>query len=133
MSELERVMYVDDEPDIRAIVALALGEIGGFQVTLCASGREMIETVAALPVDRLPQLILLDVMMPQLDGPAALELMRRLPGRADVPVVFMTAKVQASERARYPALGAMGVIAKPFDPMTLADEVRALWRSRPST
>jgi CheY-like chemotaxis protein len=123
MAALTHVMYVDDEPDIRAIVEMALQALGGFAVTLCESGREAIEKAP----QALPDLILLDVMMPGMDGTQTLEALRRVPALAAVPVVFMTAKVQPAEIARFRELGAADVIAKPFDPMALSDQVRAIW------
>lgn len=120
---LTRILVVDDEPDIRNLLRLCLVEVGGYGVDLCASGPE---ALARLETDR-PDLLLMDVMMPGLDGPATLAALR---GRGlDTPVVFLTAKVQAPEVAALKAQGALGVIAKPFDPMTLAGDVRALWEA----
>ena len=123
MAALTHIMYVDDEPDIRAIVEMALQAVGGFAVTLCQDGREALEKAPQVR----PDLILLDVMMPGMDGPQTLEALRRVPELAAVPVVFMTAKVQPAEVARFRELGAADVIAKPFDPMALSDQVRAVW------
>ncbi len=120
---LTRLMYVDDEADIRTIVEMSLTIVGDFEVTMCASGREALER---LPEAR-PQLLLLDVMMPGMDGPSTLGAVRRVPGFEALPVVFVTAKVQPEEVAGFRALGAADVIAKPFDPMTLPAEVQAIW------
>jgi two-component system, OmpR family, response regulator len=114
------VLYVDDEPDIREVVAMSLSLDPAFAVRSCASGGEAIAATA----DWSPDLILLDVMMPEMDGPMTLARLRERPRTAKVPVVFMTARAQASEHDRLLALGAAGVIAKPFDPMTLAAKVR---------
>lgn len=116
-----RILYVDDEEDIREVAVLALELEPAFAVRACSSGEE---ALAAVPGWR-PSLILLDVMMPRMDGPATLTKLRQLPELAFTPVVFITARTQAAERERLLALGAAGVIAKPFDPMTLADSVRA--------
>ncbi len=124
MAELTRIMYVDDEPDIRAIVEMALEMVGGFSVTLCNSGQEALERVQEAG----PELVLLDVMMPEMDGPQTLAALRRMPAAAALPVVFMTAKVQPAEVARLRGLGAADVIAKPFDPLALSDQVREIWR-----
>jgi DNA-binding response OmpR family regulator len=121
--DLERIMYVDDEADIRVLVELALQRVGGFAVTLCASGREALELAPRV----LPQLVLLDVMMPDMDGPDTLRAMRSLPALSTVPIVFMTAKIQPAEIARFREIGAAEVIPKPFDPLSLAAEVRAIW------
>ena len=126
MSELQRVLYVEDEQDIRTVAKLALEMVGGFQVKICSSGEDAVREAVAFA----PDMILLDVMMPGMDGPTTLQQLRGLPELAQVPVVFMTAKVQSAEIAQYKALGAKGVIPKPFDPMTLATQVRALWETR---
>ena len=125
MSTLKRVMYVEDEPDIQAVARLALELVGGFTVKVCSSGEEALREAEAFA----PEMILLDVMMPGMDGPTTLKALRALPALATVPVAFMTAKVQPQEVARYTDLGALGVIAKPFDPMTLASDVRRLWEA----
>lgn len=124
---LERILYIEDEADIQTIARLALESIGGFVVETCSSGREGLDRVA----DFAPDLVLLDVMMPDMDGPATLRALRQLPGMAALPVVFMTAKVQPQEVAEYRARGALDVIAKPFDPMTLAAQVREIWARQP--
>jgi len=119
---LERVLYVEDDPDIRAVGALALG-LGGIKVKSCASGDEAVAAAATFG----PQLILLDVMMPGMDGPATLEALRALDATAATPVVFMTAKVQPTQVAVYRQMGAVEVIPKPFDPMTLAAVIREIY------
>jgi CheY-like chemotaxis protein len=119
----QRILYIEDEPDIRTVAMIALEAVGGFTVRACGSGAQAIEQASAFA----PDLILLDVMMPGMDGPATLQALRSLPGMASVPVIFMTAKVQPHEIAQFRALGALDVIGKPFDPMRLADEVRTLW------
>lgn len=121
--ELKNIMYVEDEPDIQAVARLALEMVGGFTVTICSSGEEALARFAPTK----PELILLDVMMPGMDGPTTLSRLRELPGAKGIPAVFMTAKVQPDEVAHYKSLGAVGVIAKPFDPMTLSETVRAIW------
>jgi len=123
MAELKRILYVEDEPDIQAVAKLALEAIGGFEVKVCGSGKEALDSAPAFS----PDLILLDVMMPGMDGPTTLQAMRALPELAHTPVIFMTAKVQPQEVAGYKNLGALDVIPKPFDPMTLADNVKKIW------
>jgi len=123
MSELNLVLYVEDDPDIQMVAQMALEVVGGLALRACSSGREALDAAAACR----PDLILLDVMMPDMDGPATLAALRQLPATANTPVIFMTAKVQAAEVAHYKTLGAIGVIAKPFDPMQLAQQVRQLW------
>lgn len=124
MKQLQRVLYVEDEPDIQAIAQLALEMVGGLTVKICASGTEAMAQAAGFA----PDMILLDVMMPEMDGPTTFTALRAQPELADTPVAFMTAKVQPDEIAELKALGALDVITKPFDPMTLADEVRAIWK-----
>ncbi|MEO6697505.1 MAG: response regulator [Gammaproteobacteria bacterium] len=123
---LKRILVVEDEPDIRAVAKLALEAIGHFTVKLCGSGAEALEAAK----DFAPDLILLDVMMPGMDGPATLQRLRTNPATAAIPVIFLTAKTQASEMSKYRSLGALDVIPKPFDPMTLATRVRAVWRQQ---
>lgn len=121
--KLTRILYVEDEPDIQTVARLALETLGGFTVEICGSGSEALDRAPAFD----PQLILLDVMMPVMDGPATLARLRELPQFNFTPVVFMTAKVQPGEVAGYREIGAVDVIPKPFDPMTLSNQVRAIW------
>jgi len=123
MSELERILYVEDEPDIQAVAKLALESVGGFVLHVCSSGSQAIEEAEEFA----PQLILLDVMMPGMDGPTTMKELRKIDSLAKVPVIFMTAKVQTNEVAEYMEMGAVEVIAKPFDPMTLSDTIRSIW------
>lgn len=123
MNVLKRLLYVEDEPDIRAVAQVALQHIGGFELLVCESGEQAVREAVAFA----PDLILLDVMMPGLDGPGTLRALRNLAELRAVPVAFMTAKVQPNEVTQFIAMGAVGVIAKPFDPMTLGDQVRAMW------
>lgn len=114
-----RVLVVDDEVHIREVAALALEVIGGYDVLTAASGEEAVEVAAR----ERPDAILLDVMMPVLDGPATFELMRAREETEGIPVVLLTAKVQASEVAAFEELGVAGVVAKPFDPVELPGEI----------
>jgi len=122
--ELQNIIHAEDEEDIRAIAQIALEDIGSFTVRYCANGCEVLEVVQEFT----PDLFLLDVMMPKMDGPSALRELRKLPQFADTPAIFMTAKIQASEIEEYKALGAIDVIHKPFDPMTLAEDIKKLWK-----
>jgi len=117
-----KVLYVDDEPDIREVAVMALELDGQTEVRSAASGPEAIAML--VNEDFAPDVILLDVMMPGQDGPAVLAELRAK--AFETPVVFITARAQSSELARYLELGAAGVITKPFDPMTLALELRAV-------
>src|SRR4051812_19692084 len=120
---LERILLVEDEPDIRTVAEMSLQMVGGFTVRACASGSEALEAIGAFA----PQLVMLDVMMPGMDGPAVLAQLRQRPDTSGIPVIFLTAKAQADEVERLLSLGAQAVLAKPFDPMKLADQVRAAW------
>lgn len=121
--KLSRILYAEDEPDIQMVARLALESLGGFTVEICNSGDEALARASGFQ----PQLILLDVMMPGMDGPTTLKMLRTMPQFADTPIVFMTAKVQPGEVAGYKELGAVDVIAKPFDPMLLSGQVQAVW------
>ena len=114
-----KLLYVEDEADIRVIAEVSL-EGEGFEMVFCESG----EQAVARAGDFQPEVILLDVMMPGMDGPTTLQNLRAIPGLQNTPVIFLTAKVQPNEIKDFIALGAIDVIPKPFDPMTLADQVR---------
>lgn len=116
-----RILYVDDEPDIREVATLALSLDPDFDVLGCESGAKALEVVRTWK----PHLILLDVMMPGMDGPATFERLQDVVETAGIPTVFITARTQERDVARLKALGAAGVIEKPFDPMTLAARTRA--------
>lgn len=120
MNKPLRLLYVDDESDIRMIVEFALEEDPDFEIKVCGSGAEALAMVEAYQ----PDIVLLDVMMPMMDGPTTLKHMRNLPTLANTVFAFMTAKVQTQEVNQLIELGAVTVIAKPFDPMTLADKIR---------
>ena len=119
---IQKVLLVDDEDDIRTIGQLSLARVGGWQCALAPSGHAALELAQSFH----PDLVLLDVMMPGMDGPSTLAALRQLPATREVPIIFMTAKVQKHEVARYLELGALGVISKPFDPMRLPVEIRRL-------
>jgi CheY-like chemotaxis protein len=123
LDQLRRVMLVEDDPDIQQIAQMALEMVGGLTVHVCSGGREALDQ---LPGCR-PDIILLDVMMPGMDGPTTMQQLRTMPEAAGIPVVFMTAKVQSADRSAYLDLGAAGIIAKPFDPMHLPATVAELW------
>lgn len=120
---LTRIMHVDDARDIRDVVRLALETLGGFTIESCASGGEAIAKASAFG----PELLLLDDMMPDMDGPATFLRLRQISELKDTPAIFMTAQAAPEDIARLRALGALAVISKPFDPVTLADRVRATW------
>ena len=116
-----RILLVDDEPDIREVVDVSLGLDPEFKMRACASGVDALVMAAQWS----PSLILLDVMMPLMDGPATLANLRKNPRTAQIPVVFLTARTQTAEIEYFISLGAQGVLSKPFNPMTLAASVRS--------
>jgi CheY-like chemotaxis protein len=115
-----KILVVDDDPDIRRIAALALERLGGFRVELASGAEEALELIAK----ELPDVVLLDVSMPGRDGPATLLALRALPGAERIPVVFFTATSSEEEAARLCALGAVGVVAKPFELADLPRRIR---------
>jgi two-component system OmpR family response regulator len=118
-----KILLVEDDADIQTIARLALEMVGGFTVHVCSDGAQALAEATGFA----PDIILLDVMMPGMDGPTTLIELRKQPSLISTPVIFMTAKVQPSEIADYVKRGAIGVIAKPFDPMTLATQIKELW------
>lgn len=124
---LERILLVEDEPHLQMVTRVTLERVGGFQVQSCSSGEDAMRVAREFH----PDLILLDVMMPGMDGVETLGRLRRSPETAEMSVVFMTAKAQKTEMDAYRELGAIGVISKPFDPMTLPALLRDIWNQRP--
>jgi two-component system OmpR family response regulator len=122
-SVLKNILYVDDDPDLQKIVQLSLQSKGEFTVQVCDSGMEAIAKVK----ESQPDLIILDVVMREMDGPETLLELQKLPEAADIPVIFMTSRVRPEKVKRYKEIGAVGVIEKPFQPRKLADQVRKLW------
>ena len=123
---LQHVACVDDDVDILQITKFALEEIGGLNVTAFEGPHAALAGMAAAQ----PDLIVMDVMMPEMDGPSALKQLKRMEAVAHIPVVFMTARVQPHELRDYMALGAAGVISKPYDPVTLTQQLVDIWRRR---
>jgi CheY-like chemotaxis protein len=114
-----KILLVDDEDDIREVAQMSLEMTAGWEVVTAASGAEALRMAAA----ERPDAILLDVMMPGMDGPATARELKAGAATAEIPIVLLTAKVQAADRRRFDGLGVAGILSKPFDPMTLADEV----------
>lgn len=123
---LERIMHVEDDESIRAVAGIALVDVAGFELLSCDGGQSALAQAEAFA----PQLILLDVMMPQMDGLQTLLALRQIPSLTKVPVVFMTAKIQQAEKQRYLDAGAIGIIEKPFEPMQLGDMLRRLYQKQ---
>ena len=121
---LHRILYVEDDADIRKIVSMSLEMVGDYTVASCGSCAEALQAVD----DFDPELLLLDVMMPDVDGPATLRELRKRKSAADAPAVFITAKVQSADMAQYRRLGVFDVIVKPFDAMALPDRIGQIWQ-----
>lgn len=121
--KLKRILLVEDEPDIRKLVRISLENIGGFTVDTCESGFEALESVKV----HKPDLMILDVMMPVMDGQTTLQEIRKIDSLQNMPVIFLTAKVQPHEVEKYLQLGVIGVISKPFSPISLPQEINDLW------
>ena len=122
-SSLNSILYVEDDPIISEIAVMAMEDFGNFIVVHCSSGREALENAALI----VPDLFLLDVMMPGMDGLETLEELRKLPGLEHTPAIFMSAKIQTHEQEHYFERGACGVIPKPFDPIALPATLREMW------
>lgn len=123
MRELKKILLVDDDPDIQYVAVLALETRGGFLVKTAVSGKEALVEAPKF----MPDMILLDVTIPEMDGPSILKELRRLPGFETVPVVFVSARILSHEVEHYRSLGALDVILKPFKTMTFSDKLKSLW------
>ncbi len=121
---LQRILMVEDDQDIQTITKFALEAVGGFNVEVCGEGRCALDATLVFS----PDLILLDVMMPDLDGPGVLKGLRADTRTKRIPVVFMTAKALPGEIAQFKQMGVVDVIPKPFDPMTLSDTLKGIWK-----
>ena len=113
------ILIIDDEDDIREVAALSLESVAGWQVTTASSGAEGMRLAAA----EVPDAILMDVMMPAMDGPTTFREMQKLPELASIPVILLTAKVQGVDQRRFAGLGVTAILFKPFDPLTLAEQM----------
>jgi CheY-like chemotaxis protein len=124
MGQLKRILHVEDEPDIREIASIGLSEVAGYAVVSCGTPAEAFDAVRG---NTQPDLLLLDVMMPEMDGPELLSKLRDMPGMAETPAVFVTAKTEAREIEPLLEAGAIGIVPKPFDPMTVGQTIQEMW------
>lgn len=124
MQSPARLLHVEDDPDILMIARMVLVDLGGYEVLQCESGSEALAKAAAFA----PDMMILDFMMPGLNGLATLRGLRGLPGLDKVPAAFMTAKTLEVPAEEMAELGVVGIIKKPFDPVSLPDQINALWR-----
>ena len=122
VASIKKIMVIEDEPDILTIITMSLESVGGYLTRACNSGFEALDVIREYK----PDLILLDVMMPGMNGPMTLKAIHEIPEFADVPVIFITAKAQAQELSNYREMGAIDIIIKPFDPMSLPDMIRGI-------
>ena len=116
---MRRILIIDDEDDIREVAALSLEAIAGWNIVTASSGKEGMEVAAR----EKPDAIIMDVMMPEVDGPTTFGLMQQDPTIAQIPVILLTAKVQGVDQRRFANLGVTGVLIKPFDPLTLSQQI----------
>jgi CheY-like chemotaxis protein len=116
---MRRVLIIDDEDDIREVAQLSLESVAGWEVVTACSGAEGIDKAR---VEK-PDAILMDVMMPAMDGPTTFREMQKIPEISSIPVVLLTAKVQGVDQRRFAGLGVAAVLFKPFDPLTLGDQM----------
>lgn len=123
IAKLKKIMYVEDDPDLRKIVTVSLTAKGGFTVQVCESGEQALKQVEEFK----PDLIIMDVMMEEMDGPETLGKLRQLPEAAAIPIFFMTSRILPQDMENYKKIGVVGVIKKPFHPLRLAAEVKELW------
>ena len=126
MAELKKILHVDDDEDIRVITKMALEVVGDLEVVQCASGSEALSEAQSVA----PDLFLLDVMMPEMSGEETYSKLKALEGMGDVPVIFMTAKAYSEDTQSLRDAGAIGVIVKPFDPMTLCQDIRSAFEGQ---
>jgi CheY-like chemotaxis protein len=120
---LRKILLADDEPDVLEVSRIALESVGGYEVVACSSGEELLARLA----DFEPDLIIIDVVMPDMAGLEVLQALRKVNGHAATPVVFLTGMIHGGELAALRASGAVDVILKPFNPMTLAERLKEIW------
>jgi two-component system, OmpR family, response regulator len=123
MRELKKILYAEDEPDVQTVVELTVQTMSSYDIKICNDGKKLLECVDNYK----PDLILLDVMMPEMDGPTTFKFLQETESTKNIPVIFMTAKVQAHEIENLNKTGVIGIITKPFDPVTLCSEIEEIW------
>jgi CheY-like chemotaxis protein len=123
MKQLKKILYAEDEPDVQTVVELTVQTMSDYEIKVCDNGKRLLECVEEYN----PDLILLDVMMPEMDGPTTFKNLQENIKTKAIPVVFMTAKAQIHEIEIFKETGIWGVITKPFDPMNLCNEIAKIW------
>lgn len=124
--ELKKILIAEDEQDIRRIIQLSLELLGGFELEICENGSTVVEKALKFK----PDMILLDVMMPVMDGPAALKEIKNHNELSQIPIIFLTAKVMSEEISAFKKEGVCEIIAKPFDPEKLHTQLKTIWESQ---
>lgn len=125
MKELQKILYAEDEPDVQTVVELTVQTMSNYEIKICDNGKKLLECVE----DYNPDLILLDVMMPEMDGPTTFNNLQVNENTKNIPVIFMTAKAQVHEIEKFKEMGVLGIITKPFDPMNLCYEIEDIWNN----
>jgi len=123
MTELRKILHAEDDPNIREIAKMSLEMIGGFEVLQCECGEDAVNAAPGFQ----PDMLLMDVMMPGMDGQEAVKRLRQLEDFRDTPVVFVTAKASTAEISQLREDFEASIITKPFDPITLPDQLREIW------
>lgn len=125
MTELNKILYAEDEPDVQTVVEMTIQTMSNYQIKICENGKKLLESID----EYFPDLILLDVMMPEMDGPTTFKYLQENENTKKIPVIFMTAKAQVHEIEKFKEIGVVGIITKPFDPLTLCDEIQEIWNN----
>lgn len=123
MKELKKILYAEDEPDLQTVVEMTINAMSNYEIKICDNGKKLLESVEAYN----PDLILLDVMMPEMDGPTTFKNLQANEKTKNIPVVFMTAKAQVHEIETFKETGVLGIITKPFDPVNLCSDIEKIW------
>lgn len=123
MKKLNKILYAEDEPDIRTIVETVIQAMSDYDIKICENGKILMDCVEKYS----PDLVLLDVMMPEMDGPTTFKNLQENPKTKNIPVIFMTAKAQVHEIKAFLDSGVIGIITKPFDPVQLCSRINELW------
>lgn len=125
MRELKKILYAEDEPDVHTLVELTIQTMSDYEIKICNNGKKLLECVEEYK----PDLILLDVMMPEMDGPTTFKTLQSKETTKKIPVIFVTAKAQVHEVEKFKEIGSWGVITKPFTLMNLCDEIQEIWNN----
>lgn len=123
MKELKKILYAEDEPDVQTVVEMTINAMSNYEIKVCDNGKKLLDCVD----DYNPDLILLDVMMPEMDGPATFKNLQSSERTKNIPVIFMTAKAQVHEIEIFKESGVLGIITKPFDPVSLCSDIEKIW------